>query len=176
MNKYIKALVKVTSQYEYAQNFRDGKLWMNELRFFTKCEQKELGDAKEARGTTFSFLNHTYHLINNQDLCRPIFCLYGVYDTKHGNTSFISIPEKMKAFGTYAVVVTDVEEFLNRLRRVPLIFSPSIIKNLIYTIRIPKHRSDHISIKESTLSTNRNFEFWMIEFILLKIVHRSMNH
>ena len=62
--------------------------------------------------------------INNQDLCRPIFCLYGVYDTKHGNTSFISIPEKMKAFGTYAVVVTDVEEFLNRLRRVPLIFSP----------------------------------------------------
>ena len=124
MNKYIKALVKVTSQYEYAQNFRDGKLWMNELRFFTKCEQKELGDAKEARGTTFSFLNHTYHLINNQDLCRPIFCLYGVYDTKHGNTSFISIPEKMKAFGTYAVVVTDVEEFLNRLRRVPLIFSP----------------------------------------------------
>ena len=40
MNKYIKALVKVTSQYEYAQNFRDGKLWMNELRFFTKCEQK----------------------------------------------------------------------------------------------------------------------------------------
>ena len=53
MNKYIKALVKVTSQYEYAQNFRDGKLWMNELRFFTKCEQKELGDAKEARGTTF---------------------------------------------------------------------------------------------------------------------------
>ena len=124
MNKYIKALVKVTSQYEYAQNFRDGKLWMNELCFFTKCEQKELGDAKEARGTTFSFLNHTYHLINNQDLCRPIFCLYGVYDTKHGNTSFISIPEKMKAFGTYAVVVTDVEEFLNRLRRVPLIFSP----------------------------------------------------
>ena len=124
MNKYIKALVKVTSQYEYAQNFRDGKLWMNELRFFTKCEQKELGDAKEARGTTFSFLNRTYHLINNQDLCRPIFCLYGVYDTKHGNTIFISIPEKMKAFGTYAVVVTDVEEFLNRLRRVPLIFSP----------------------------------------------------
>ena len=57
MNKYIKALVKVTSQYEYAQNFRDGKLWMNELRFFTKCEQKELGDAKEARGITFSFLN-----------------------------------------------------------------------------------------------------------------------
>ena len=32
--------------------------------------------------------------------------------------------KKMKAFGTYAVVVTDVEEFLNRLRRVPLIFSP----------------------------------------------------
>ena len=31
-------------------------------------------------------------------------------------------------------------------------------------------------LKESTLSTNRNFEFWMIEFILLKIVHRSMNH
>ena len=46
MNKYIKALVKVTSQYEYAQNFRDGRLWMNELRFFTKCEQKELGDAR----------------------------------------------------------------------------------------------------------------------------------
>lgn len=31
-------------------------------------------------------------------------------------------------------------------------------------------------LKESTLSTNRNFKFWMIEFILLKIVHRSMNH
>lgn len=40
MNKYIKALVKVTSQYEYAQNFRDGKLWMNELRFLRNANKK----------------------------------------------------------------------------------------------------------------------------------------
>ena len=75
MNKYIKALVKVTSQYEYAQNFRDGKLWMNELRFFTKCEQKELGDAKEARGTTLSNLTHKNQLIKNQAQFHTNYCL-----------------------------------------------------------------------------------------------------
>lgn len=124
MNKYIKALIKVTSKYEYAEDFRNGKLWMNELRYFTKCEEEELRDPYEARGTTISVLNHDFNIIYDKDLCHPVFCLYGVYDAKYGNTGTVSIAEKMKAFGQYAVVVTDVEKFTNRLRDASLIFSP----------------------------------------------------
>ena len=40
--KYIKALVKVTSEEDYAKDVREGRLYMNELRYFTQCEKKEL--------------------------------------------------------------------------------------------------------------------------------------
>lgn len=116
MNKYIKALVKVTSKKEYAEDFRNGNLWMNELRFFRNCEDSEMGDQKEARSGTSKYGYTTVNYFELSDLCRPVFCLYGVYDTKHGNTEFVSLPLKMKTFGKYAVIVTDVEKFLERIQ------------------------------------------------------------
>lgn len=130
MKYYIKALVKVTSKKEYAEDFRQGKLYMNELRYFTKCEQQEMGDKNEARGMTILYDNHQYNFGNSSELCKPIFCLYGLYDTKYGNTSFVSICEKMKHFGDYAVIVTEVGKFLDRLQKSNLEFSPVKYQNV----------------------------------------------
>ena len=124
MKKYIKGLVKVTSQESYAKDFRDGKLYMNELRYFAKCEQNELGDKLEGRSGTIYYQNVAIHCIDSMTLCIPVFCMYGLYDSKYGSTKSVSICPKMKAFGEYAVVVTDAAEFYNRLMRTGLDCSP----------------------------------------------------
>ena len=120
MKKYIKGLVKVTSQESYAQDFRDGKLYMNELRYFTKCEQRELEDKFEGLSLAIYYKNFSFYSIDAMTLCTPVFCMYGLYDSKYGNTKAVSICPKMKAFGAYAVVVTDVQKFLNRIEKTGL--------------------------------------------------------
>ena len=129
MKKYIKGLVKVTSKECYAKNFRDGKLYMNELRYYTKCEQRELGDKLEGRSLTIYANNVPIQCIDSMALCFPVFCMYGLYDSKYGNTKFVSICPKMKAFGKYAVVVTDVQKFLERIEATGLEFSPVKYQN-----------------------------------------------
>lgn len=122
--KYIKALVKVTSEESYAEDFRKGKLYMNELRYFTKCEKKELEDKLEGRATSIKCKNIRVDLIDSMELCRPVFCMYGLYDTKFGNTQFVSICKKMEYFGKYAVIITNVSEFLRRIDEMGIEFSP----------------------------------------------------
>ena len=134
--KYIKALVKVTSEKSYAEYFRNGKLYMNELRYFTKCEKKELEDKLEGRAASLHFQNIWLNLIDSMELCRPVFCMYGLYDTKFGNTHFVSICDKMRHFGAYAVIVTNVSEFLRRLDRMGVEFSPIKYQN------VDKHNLD----------------------------------
>lgn len=128
--KYIKALVKVTSKEGYAEDFRNGKLYMNELRYFTKCEKRELEDKLEGRAASICYQNVCINLIESMELCRPVFCMYGLYDTKFGNTQFISISDKMRYFGEYAVVITNVAEFLRRLDQIGVEFSPIKYQNV----------------------------------------------
>lgn len=133
MNKYIKALVKVTDSLQYAEDFRNGKLYMNELRYFINCEKSEMGDPQEAiaRRSQHNFRvadqQHKF-LINYQDtslFTSPVFCLYTICDSKFGNAEFVSINhKKMRAFGKHAVVVTDVTKFCEKLRDKSLEFSP----------------------------------------------------
>lgn len=124
MKKYIKGLVKITSRKCFAQDFRDGKLYMNELRYFTKCEQRELEDPAEARAATLFYKNLQVNIAEESLLCTPVFCMYGLYDSKYGGTHTVSICPKMKAFGEYAVVVTDAHQFFKRLTETGLEFSP----------------------------------------------------
>lgn len=123
MEKYIKALIKITSEESHAQDFRNGKLWMNSLGYFHGLEKKEIGDNHEGRIFSVRYFNTMANIVDRPLLCMPIFCLYVVYGDRHTNT-IISIPEKMLTFGEYAVVVTDVSEFLNRLKIAGLEFSP----------------------------------------------------
>ena len=128
--KYIKALVKVTSEESYAEDFRNGKLYMNELRYFTKCEKRELEDKLETRAASIVYQKMYINFIDAMELCRPVFCMYGLYDTKHGNTQFVSICDKMKHLGKYAVVITNVAEFLRRLDRTGVEYSPIKYQNI----------------------------------------------
>ena len=129
MKKYIKGLVKVTSKECYAKDFRDGKLYMNELRYFRECEQRELEDKLEGRSLTIYANNTPIHCIDPMALCFPVFCMYGLYDSKYGGTKSVSICPKMKAVGKYAVVVTNVQEFLRRIEKTGLEFSPVKYQN-----------------------------------------------
>lgn len=134
--KYVKALVKVTSEKSYAEDFRNGKLYMNELRYFTKCEKKELEDKLEGRAASIIYNNMRFNLVDAMELCRPVFCMYGLYDTKYRNTHVVSICNKMQCFGKYAVVITNVAEFLKRLDRAGVEYS------LIKYQNVDKHSLD----------------------------------
>lgn len=129
MKKYIKGLVKITSKKSHAQDFRDGKLYMNALEYFTKCEQKEMGDKLESRALTTFYKNFCINIVDSGALRTPVFCMYALYDSKYGGTHAASICPKMKAFGKYAVVVTDAFQFFERLTKAGLEFSPVKYQN-----------------------------------------------
>lgn len=173
MKKYIKGLVKVTSKECYAKNFRDGKLYMNELRYYTKCEQRELGDKLEGRSLTIYANNVPIHCIDSMALCFPVFCMYGLYDSKYGNTKFVSICPKMKAFGKYAVVVTDVQKFLERIEATGLEFSPVKYQNPDknnYDSRIP-FRPEYRKVKY--FKYQQEFRIRKPDLLLTKTVRKS---
>lgn len=107
-NEYIKALIKITSNLNYAQDFRDGKLWMNRLAFFHHLEKKEIGDKNEGRALSFQTLVSMINMVDTSSLCMPIFCLYAIYGDNRPNT-IIQIPAKILKFGQYAVIVKDVD-------------------------------------------------------------------
>lgn len=122
-NEYIKALIKITSNLNYAQDFRDGKLWMNRLAFFHHLEKKEIGDKNEGRALSFQTLVSMINMVDTSSLCMPIFCLYAIYGDNRPNT-IIQIPAKILKFGQYAVIVKDVDSFLTRVQKAGLEFSP----------------------------------------------------
>lgn len=123
--KYIKALIKVTDHEDFAKDFRNGKLYMNELRFFLNCEQAEMEDKMEATARRSKYGNVIINYQDSSSFAAPVFCLYTIYDTKCGNSEYVSIASpKMRKFGKYAVVVTNVSEFFNQLHLKSLDFSP----------------------------------------------------
>lgn len=122
-NEYIKALIKVTQTRQYAQDFRDGKLWMNRLAFFNGLDKKEIGDRNEGRAFSFQYFNCLVNTIDISTLSMPVFCLYAVYGNNR-TSMIVQIPEKMLTFGKYAVVITNVSSFFIRLQQAGLEFSP----------------------------------------------------
>lgn len=122
-NEYIKALIKITPNLNYAQDFRDGKLWMNRLAFFHGLEKKEIGDKNEGRALSFQTSASMINVVDASSMCMPIFCLYAIYGDNRTNT-IIQISTKMLKFGQYAVIVKDVDSFLTRIQQAGLEFSP----------------------------------------------------
>lgn len=122
-NEYIKALIKITPNLNYAKDFRDGKLWMNRLAFFHGLEKKEIGDKNEGRALSFRTFILMVNMVDASSLCTPIFCLYAIYGDNRTNT-IIQLPKKMLKFGRYAVIVKDVGLFLTRIQKAGLEFSP----------------------------------------------------
>ena len=123
---------------KYAQDLLDGKLFMKSLDQFGDVSKRDLSSANDFRGDILEGYSESFgcgynsHLYKEDDrgvisdgilgaidvlmLRRKVYCLTAVdyYKPYH---SFIKPSEKMKEFGKYVVIISDVEEFLNRVRK-----------------------------------------------------------
>lgn len=106
---HIISLIKIT---HYPEDVMAGDLFCNRLQYYRETELEEIGDKFEATAVSRSL----YKLVDSDLLTHPVFCMYSVEAKKQGDTAKIQISdEKLKKFGQYAVVITDVKEFINRI-------------------------------------------------------------
>jgi len=152
MKKYVYALIKITDTLDHAQDFCDGLLFCNRVKYFIGCEKKEIGDAKEAiayisqhtykagfihNRTRYNF-NHQFN-IDWQDIqitYNPAFCMYAVIGDKNYLRKSETIKlfnTKLKKFGDFAVIVKDVPKFLTIIQSSLPNFQYSLIGYLDYS-------------------------------------------
>jgi hypothetical protein len=106
---HIVALIKIT---DFPKDVIDGNLYCNRLQHYREAELKEIGDKFE--GTAVS--KQWYRLVDNDLLVCPVFCMYSVEARKQDDITRIQLrDERLKEFGNYSVVITDVKEFLRRI-------------------------------------------------------------
>jgi len=87
-----------------------------------KCEKDEVGDYIETTAATIQEVNpytgNTISLLIQDETAKyiPAFCMFALIGDKCGFKNRLKLPsEKLRKFGDFAVVVTDVKAFLNRL-------------------------------------------------------------
>lgn len=142
MSRTIFFFVKVFNKQEYAEDFINGKLFSNRLSFFRKHEENESanrGDKHEGvvgwhqpdqirleingrvitdlAGPVMTQMNWHEHL--------NVFCIYAAHsgdfeaiseETIEDFKEQISIPEDCEKLGEYAVIVTNVTKFIERIK------------------------------------------------------------
>lgn len=156
---YIKALIKVTN---HPEDFRNGLLYMNELRHYTKCEEVELNDTKEATSAEIRYFNHIFQFVELSDLNKPVFCMYGLYGGKHDDIEGISLPKKMSKFGKYAVIITDVSAFLKKLHSAGLEYSRIFYYQKNANLTDPEYRIRYNPVYRKTHSFRYQSEFRIV--------------
>lgn len=102
----IKYLIKFTSKYEYAQDFMNGKLFMNQADFFHNIENGQ-GDVREA---AFSNTSMAYIGANN-----PIYCIYIVYNSQIIDNKIAIDNRIIEDFNAKYAVIVDHDYFVERL-------------------------------------------------------------
>jgi hypothetical protein len=122
---------------KYVNDFLDGKLFMKTLDQFSDLEKRDSSSDNNFRGDILEGFSESFGIGYNPHLYKSdkdgniekdgmlgsidalklrekVFCLTAIeYDEKHH--SFIKPDSRMKEFGEYAVIITDVEEFLRRV-------------------------------------------------------------
>lgn len=158
--KYVRALIKITSKEKYAQDFRNGKLFMNNLKYFIKCEKEELGDDFETTASVIRFSNSsTDNIINllfkeETDQYIPAFCMFALTSDKFGFKNYIKLNnEKLNRFGDYAVVVKNVDSFLEKLKAHSL-YQASLIKYIDF-FNLPS--VDRLAIFNPVVKKHKSF-------------------
>ena len=91
MADYIAALIKIVRCRGYAEDFIQGKLYMNNIDFFNKSQLEEVGDNSEVTAIVMNYNlkigNRTYilpgRIIDSGALCHPAFCMQRVYQSDY---------------------------------------------------------------------------------------------
>lgn len=156
MNKLtIYFFVKTFENASYASQFLDGLLYMNTLDYFVKLETSDStgrGDRHEGLGAwlqpkEISFeingmqipsadLSAPVSIRQNQQLSKNIFCLHAGYvggdirsrfNTREAFENQLKISEKNVSLGMQSIVVTNVEEFILRVKAAAAAMNDSLV-------------------------------------------------
>jgi len=105
---HIISLIKITN---FPADVVAGNLFCNRLQYYREAELQEIADEYEATA-----VSKWYKLVDKDLLSCPVFCMYSVEVNKQDDLTKIQLSdERLKKFGDYAVVITDVKEFINRI-------------------------------------------------------------
>lgn len=123
---------------KYLHDFLNGKLFMKTLSQFADLKHRDKASKNNYRGDTLEALSQSFGcgfnpyyfttdskgniikdgtlgLIDTLTLRKKVFCLTAI-DYFQSKKAFIKPSKKMKEFGEYAVIITDANEFLKRVR------------------------------------------------------------
>ncbi len=107
--RHLISLIKITN---YPEDVLAGDLFFNRLQYYREAELEEIGDKFEATAVS----RPLYKMIDEELLSSPVFCMYSVEATKKDDISKVQLSDdRLKKFGQYAVVITNVKEFINRV-------------------------------------------------------------
>ncbi|MFZ3193994.1 MAG: hypothetical protein WA154_12415, partial [Moraxellaceae bacterium] len=140
----IYCFLKTFSENQHAQQFLDGSLYMNSLDYFIQLEDgdgSDRGDQHEAVSCWLQPQDIDIELngmkINSADLAAPVFIRYdsqlkkrifcmhashvggdapAIFETPEDFEEQLKIPTKNISLGQYSVLITDVKEFLDRVK------------------------------------------------------------
>ncbi|NOQ63427.1 MAG: hypothetical protein GQ582_02805 [Methyloprofundus sp.] len=143
MKKTIFLLVKIFDNEDYAKQFINGNLYANTLAYFKAMEGDEVANRADKHEGTGSWHQpeKIQLILNGKDLtgglAGPIsiqmhkhtqvnvFCMYAVHSGEFDHisnenlsafTKQLELPDECEKLGQYAVVVTDVTQFIERIK------------------------------------------------------------
>lgn len=128
-------LIKIMRSPDDQEYFRNGKLYMNRVKYFIDSEENEIGDSSEAISVIKNLSTGQLNIREISDAYRPIFCMSAIKqsDIKR-NGGVVKIDRKLLDFGEYAVVITDVKKFIGLIRAV----TPSMYASFVQYIDFDK--------------------------------------
>ena len=133
-------LTKTYQDKKHAYAFIQGTMFANPLSYFKQLERRDIRrDTDEGIMTmpltdgfklelTSNAMDETI-VMTRDDLVEPLtlrtkwfdainlFCMHLIDFQRAGNTGTLKIPSRASCFGRYTVVILDVREFINRLRK-----------------------------------------------------------
>ena len=112
--RHLVSLIKITNN---PKDVLDGNLYCNRLQRFREVEIEEMKDDIEAIAISKYLYNSYWLRIIDEDLLScPVFCMYSLEVKNHNCPTKIQFDNvKLKKFGCYAVVITNLKEFISRV-------------------------------------------------------------
>lgn len=149
--------VKTFTEPDHAEQFLDGTLYMRPLEYFVNLEERNNSYAGRAdplegmqahlqpsniqvmiNGIEIPSADLVAPVVIRQNLTQNIFCLHAshVDETQKFSTlnefeSHLRIPEENIFLGQYSVIITDVEEFFNRIKTAVITQNISMRRGLV---------------------------------------------
>jgi len=159
MDKNIIILIKFVEEYEHAKMAQEGKLYMNPIGGYTEFKEKVI-DLREDKneGICQNYQpNKSKLIINNtlidpkdivgpikvnmnKDLRKHVYCMYSLY-FQGGCISDkdLIIDKKVKGFGDWFLLITNVSEFFKRLDKKLKTLNISAKRKLVEYKDLNKH-------------------------------------